>query len=242
MSGCSTRRVKQVLASLLAIGAAASLSVSGTEAILTSQETNAGSTVASGTLTLGNQVDSGTICYSYAGPSSPGNQNGGCDALFSASSQNYPGGSTTARVTITDAGSIGVGDLTVYMPSCVAQATPGAGSLAGGGDPCSYVTDGSGTPDGPLLSIEETDSSGNPLFCWYPDDASGACSSTFSQDDWLGIFAQYVNTPALALDLGAGPAAGQSRYFDISVGLPANADPSLQGEEGLFSLTWHATT
>ena len=236
-----TRTLKKVLLSLLAIGAAASLSVSGTYAILSSSETNANSTIASGTLTFGNTVGTGTTCYSY-GPSSTTNQNPNCTALFSSSALSYPGGSQTTSVTIANNGSVAIAKLSVYMSSCVAQTSPGAGTQAGGGDPCSYITDSLGNADGPLLSIQETDSLGNATYCWYPDGASGTCSPTYSQDDWFGIAAQYINTLSGAKSLGGGPAAGQSRYFKITVGLPPNADPTLQGEEALFSLAWHVTT
>lgn len=239
MRKSSTRTLRKILLSLLAIGGAASLSVSGTYAILLSEETNSGSTVASGTLTFGNTVGTGTTCYTYGGPSSPGNVNGNCAALLSGSTEYYPGDSASATVTITNNGSLPIGDLVVYMPSCTVQTTPGASGHTGGGDPCSYITDGLGNPDGPLLSIQETSPTS---YCWYPDGAPGACSPSFPQDDWFGIFAQYVNTPPAALDLGPGPGPGQSRTFTITVALPANADPRLQGEQALFSLAWHATT
>lgn len=235
----STRTLKKILLSLVAIGAAASLSVSGTYAILSSADTNASSTVASGTLTFGNTVNTGTTCYSYGSPSSSANQNPTCSPLFSSSTLVYPGSSGSAAVTIANNGSIGIGDLSVYMPSCAAQASPGAGTLAGGGDPCSYINAG-GVWDGPLLSIQETDSSGTATFCWWPDDAAGTCNP--SAFDWFAYMAQGINTSSGATSLGAGPAAGQSRYFKITVSLPANADPTLQGEEALFSLAWHVTT
>jgi hypothetical protein len=238
----SNRTLKRVLLSLMAIGAASSLSVGGTFAILKSEETNASSTVASGTLTFSNTVGTGTACYSYGGPSSPSNQNASCATLFPSPSLLYPGSTASASLTITNNGSVGIGDLAVYMPTCTSQASPGAGANAHGGDPCSYLTDGVGNPDGPLLRIQETNSVGSPTYCWYPDAAAGACSPSYTQDDWFGIMAQYINTQGGALDLGAGPAASSSRYFTITVGLPSNADATLQGEEALFSLAWHVTT
>ena len=235
-----TRTLKRALASLVAVGALGSLSVSGTYAILTSEETNAGSTVSAGTLTFGNSVDGGATCYSYAGPSSPGNVNGSCSALLSSATQHYPGDTATSTVRIANNGSLDIADLGVYMPSCTSAATPGAGSNAGGGDPCSYITDGGGNPTGPYFSIQETDSSGNPTTCWYPVPGAGACAAY--PDDTLFIFADGVASAAAALDLGAGPAHGQSRYFAITVQLPTNADPRLQGQQAVFSLAWHATT
>ncbi len=227
-----------MLLSLLAVGGAASLSVSGTYAILTSATTNSASSIASGTLTFGNQVNTGTVCYSY-GSGSSNNVNSSCSALVSNSTLQYPGSSATATVTITNNGSVGISDLKVYMPSCSGTASPGAGALAGGGNPCGYLS-GGGYWTGLLFSIEETSTpGGTPTYCWYPDQASGACSG--SSYDWLAFMSGFSSV-SNALDFGSGPAAGQSRYFTITVGLPTHADSTLQGEEALFSLAWHGTS
>lgn len=227
-----------MLLSLLAIGGAASFSVSGTYAILTSAMTSKGSSIASGTLTFGNQVNTGTTCYSY-GSGSSNNTNSSCSALVSNSTLRYPGSSASATVTITNNGSVGIGDLQVYMPSCSGQASPGAGAQAGGGDPCGYLY-GGGQWTGLLFSIEETSTpGGTPTYCWYPDQAAGACSG--SSYDWLAFMSGFSSV-SNALDFGAGPASGQARYFTITVGLPSQADPTLQGEEALFSLAWHVTS
>ena len=50
-----------------------------------------------------------------------------------------------------------------------------------------------------------------------------------------------LNTVTSALDVGAGPAAGATRYFKLGMQLPTNASNTLQGEEALFALTWHMT-
>lgn len=230
----STRGLKKVLLSLIVVGAASSFSVGGTFAILKSEETNAGSTVATGTLTFSNTVGTGTACTSNTGSS---NVNTSCSTLYASPSLLYPGQSETSTVTIANTGSVPIGSVSVYMPSCTYQASPGAGTNAGGGDPCSSTV-----TDGPLLSIEEDTSTGTPIHCWWPDQAAGACSSSFTQNDWFGIVATYKNTATATIAAGSGPAAGASRYFKVTVGLPANANPTLQGEEALFTLTWHVTT
>ena len=67
----STWLVKKILASLLVVGALSSLTVGGTFALLNSQESNATSSIASGTLTFSNLVNTGTACFSSHAPWKP---------------------------------------------------------------------------------------------------------------------------------------------------------------------------
>ncbi len=223
----STWRLKKILASLIAIGALSSVTVTGTFALLTSQEQNTGSSVASGTLTFSNTVGTGTACLSYSGPASPGNVNTGCDALITSATQNYPGVAIApVKVTIANNGSLDASSLSVYMPSCTAAATPGA-PAPGGANPCAS--------GGAQLYIQETNSTGTATACRYP---SGPVTCAFAANT-LQLFAANANTVTSALNLGAGPAHGQSRYFQIGLELPGSASNALQGEEAVFALTWH---
>ena len=74
------RSLKTLLAALIVIGSICCVTVSGTYAVFTSQETNVAGTIASGTLTLQNSVNGGTACTSYGG-SDAQNYNTGCTAL-----------------------------------------------------------------------------------------------------------------------------------------------------------------
>lgn len=226
-SSSSTWLLKKILASLIVIGALGSVTVTGTFALLTSQETNARSTIASGTLTFDDTVNSGTDCYSYGGPASPGNVNDSCQALFTSATLNYPGAPATATVKITNNGSI-ASSLSVYMPSCTAGSSPGAPS-PGGGNPC-----GAG---GALFYVQETTTAGTK--CWYPSSAT-ACA--FTAGYTLQTFVANYNATASALPLGGGSAPAQVRTFQIGIELPSTASNSLQGEEAVFGLTWHMTT
>jgi hypothetical protein len=220
--------VKQILATLLLVGGLSSLTVGGTFALLSSQESNAHGFVSSGTLTLGNTVGTtGTTCFSY-GAGSTLNVNNACDALFTTATQNYPGVPATVKVTITNNGSVDASDLSVYMPSCANAVTPGA-PAPGGGNPCAA--------GGDQFYIQETDASWNPTTCRF----LGSSPCTFSADS-LNLFSANASTPATALDLGAGPAHGQSRYFVIGMQLPSNASNTLQGQTAQFGLTWHLTS
>lgn len=225
----STWLLKKVLATMIVIGALGSVTAGGTFALLNSQESNPGGTVASGTLTFSNTVNTNSACFSYNGPASPGNVNTGCDALFTSASLNYPGTPLTAKVTIANNGSLDASDLSVYMPSCTAVATPGA-PTPGGGDPCAA--------GGAQLYLQETDASWTPTACRFPSGA-GACAFVA---DALSVFAANYTSTATALDLGAGPAHGQSRYFIVGLQLPSNASNTLQGQAAQFGLTWHSTS
>jgi predicted ribosomally synthesized peptide with SipW-like signal peptide len=226
----STWRLKKILASLIAIGALSSVTVTGTFALLSSQETSTGSSVASGTLTFSNTVGTGTACLSYSGPASPGNVNTGCDALITSATLNYPGVALTpVKVTIANNGSLDAASLSVYMPSCTAAATPGAPS-PGGANPCAA--------GGAQFTIQETNSAGVATACRYP---SGPVTCVFSANS-LQLFAANANTVTSAVNLGSGPAHGQSRYFLIGLELPSTAGNALQGEEAVFALTWHVST
>ena len=228
--GSSTWRLKKMLAALIVFGALSSVTATGTFALLNSEERNTHSGVASGTLTFDNVVNTGTACFSYGGPSSPGNVNTSCQALITSATLNYPGVAITpVKVTITNDGSIDAGDLSVYMPSCTAAATPGA-PAPGGADPCAT--------NGAQFYIQETTSTGTPTQCWFPS-AVGACSFAASS---LHVFAANVNTTTSALDLGKGPAHATARYFLIGMQLPSTAGNALQGEAAVFGLTWHMST
>jgi hypothetical protein len=231
--GCSGRTsstwlLKKVLASMILLGALSSLTVGGTFAILNSQESNAKSSVASGTLTFNNLVNAGTACFSYGGPASPGNVNNACAALFTSATQNYPGVPITAKVTITNNGSLDASHLSVYMPSCTSGVTPGA-PAPGGGNPCAS--------GGAQFYIQETDASWVATTCRFPS-AAGAC--VFNANS-LNTFATNASSAAGALDLGAGPAHGQARYFMVGMQLPSSASNTLQGQAAQFGLTWHLT-
>ena len=213
----------------MVIGALTSVTVSGTFALLTSQESNARSAIASGTLTFSNTVSTGSACFSYGGPSSPGNVNSSCQALITSATLNYPGTAAVVPVKITNDGSLDAAGLSVYMPSCTMAATPGAPS-PGGANPCAV--------NGAQFYLQETDSTGTPTTCWFPS-SPGAC--TFAANS-LQQFAANVNTTSSALSLGSGPAHGQVRYFQVGLQLPVDASNSLQGEAAVFALTWHAST
>jgi hypothetical protein len=220
--------LKKVLLSMIVLGSLSFLTVTGAFALLNAETRNIGATFASGTLTFGNKVNAGTLCYSYGGPVSPGNVNSSCGALFTSATQMYPGTPATSQVTIANNGSLDA-KLSVYMPSCTSVATPGAPS-PGGADPCGSA--------GARFYIQETDLSFTPTTCRFPA-AAGTCSFNANS---LFFFKSNASTAPTAFDLGTGPIHGQSRYFLIGMQLPSTASNALQGQEALFSLTWRVST
>lgn len=240
----SSASLKLVLALLIAIGGLGSITVSGTYALLLSGETNANSTIASGTLTLVNTVGA-SICNSY-GAGSSGNVNNACSTLMTSSTLRYPGAAAaTAQVRIKDNGSLDAAHLSVFMPSCTMTTSPGATGHTNGGNPCTAQFTAS-VPTGVQMTIQETDSLGTATTCWYPVNAAGTCLSAAGYagaiPNSFGSFATYATSAASSLDLGAGPAHDQTRYFVVSVFLPTNASNTLQGEQANFDMTWRVST
>lgn len=262
----SNRSLKTLLAGLIVIGGISCVTVSGTLAMFTSQESNVSGTIASGTLTLQNAVNGGGACTSY-GAADAQNQNAGCTALMTSSTTSYPvAGRQTVqtKVAITDNGSLDATDLTLYMPSCNpsfttspgSYTTPGA-TVVGGGNACMPLSDSSSSPaeDGLQMTIEETTDStyGTIKDCWWDGDLTltttpyaGACTGAPSYStnilNSFGNFAQNATNSSAVLDFGAGPKAGATRYFLVTITMPTNASNTLQGEEAIFDLTWRVST
>ncbi|HVU76161.1 MAG TPA: hypothetical protein VHC67_01170 [Gaiellaceae bacterium] len=220
-----TWQLKKVLLSMLVVGGLSMFTIAGTFASLNSESSNAHGTIQSGTLTLGNKVGTASACFSYTAAT---NDNAGCDALFTSSTLQYPGGAAyTAHVTVSNTGSIAGSNLALYMPSCNGSgvtASPGAPS-PGGGNPCAA--------GGLQLTIAETDSSFANPSCVFPN-FGGACVVAANT---LAFMATKKDTAHL-YSLNEGLAVGQTRYYTISLQLPSTAANSLQGEEAVFDLTW----
>jgi len=247
----SRRTLKKLLLSLVAIGVLGSITTGGTYAVFQNEESNLNSNTASGTLTLSNQVNSGTVCISQngSGTVASGTENyntkesspasAGCDALVTASTLEYPGTLATIHVTVRNTGSVNGAKLYVFMPGasagagCVQSTTTGA-TVVNGGNPC-----GATHPD--LFYIEEDNSSWVAQKCQYPA-GSGACSITGggSLYDFSQNYYKYAGAKLdLGSDLTATPALQAQEYRYFTIGIEEGTDNSLQGETATFSLTWH---
>lgn len=237
----STRTIKKLLLSLIAIGILGLFTTGGVYAVFVTESGNPSSIVGSATFTMNNTVAGGTACASSA---AAGNSNTGCDKIVTSASiadAHLPGALKTVAVDIQNAGTTQAYDLWVSMPG----ASAGAGcssadnafaTIHGGGNACGATT-------GDLFYIQENDGLGSPIRCWYPAGA-GACA--IGGGGTLNDFSMnyYFNgTSGGKLDLGTdgsarhGLAAGSTRHFVI--GLQENTDNSMQGETATFSLLWH---
>lgn len=221
--------LKKMLFSLSVVGALSCFTITSTFALLNSESQNNRGTISSGTLTFTNKVNANTACSSY-GAGSSGNANTACDALFSNATLMYPGTPATQNVTIRNDGSVDGSALSFFMPSCSVVTSPGA-PTPGGANPC-----GSG---GAQIYIQEMDSTFTTIVgCVFPT-TGGACSFLANTMSYLSSVA---TSAASAVSIGGGPAHNASRYFLVGVQLPSGASNTLQGEEALFSLTWHLST
>jgi hypothetical protein len=234
----------------MAAGALATLTTGGTFAIFKNEEANGGNLAASGTLTLSDQVGSGTVCVTQSA-SSNNNFNTGCSPIFtSADPYYYPGTYTTVHVTITNTGSVKGKALYVWMPStpgCTVTTTVSAGvdPNPGGGNPCASGGDA-------LYIQEDTDATFTTAKeCWYPGPTATACTTptTGSLYDFSAHYTGYGAGLMLEIPLsngklapGSGIAAQSSRYFVVGIAIPAGASNALQDEAANFPLTWHLET
>ena len=117
-------RTKKALLVMLAIGAAAYFGLSGTFASFSAETSNLGSGISSGTLTMSDQVNTGTACLSMNGASQD-NINAGCGAALTVSNiaPGMFGPTQTAKITIQNTGSIDASKLYLYAPSVNAKLT-----------------------------------------------------------------------------------------------------------------------
>ena len=228
----AARHAKKALLTLLVVGALGSVTVQRTYALFSTEEQNAGGTLASGTITLNATVGVRSPCYSYQGS---GNVQPTCDPLFTDTSgtENYPGEPRSVGVEITNGGSIAAGDLGLYSPgACTAVNTTSYTGTPHAGDPCAA--------GGLQIHVEETDSGGTATRCWYPlGVATAACGSNWGD---LASFRSAYSSGSGGLHFAAGPAAQQSRYFRVSLQVPSTADNSYQARGAQFALAFHMTS
>jgi hypothetical protein len=122
-------RTKKVLLLMMAIGAAAYFGLSGTFASFSAETSNLGSSVASGTLTMSDQVNAGTICLSANGVV---NVNTNCAQVLNLTNVAPGGVSAAAQVTIKNTGSLDASKLYLFAPYVNSTLTTQVLSGAGG--------------------------------------------------------------------------------------------------------------
>lgn len=110
---------KRVLMLMLAIGIVAYGGGAGTFSTFSAETSNVNSSVASGTLTMSDQVNTGTACLSSSAVSSDNYQSGAsgaCDAALTLTNQAPGVFGGSAKITIANTGSIDASQLLLYAP------------------------------------------------------------------------------------------------------------------------------
>ena len=148
-------KTKKVLLAVMAIAAAAYLGTGGTFATFSADTSNSGDSIASGTLTMDNQVNSGTLCLSANGAV---NSNPNCDKVVNITNV-APGvftSTSTASVTIRNTGTIDATNFYLSAPYVNSTLT----------SPVS-VTVGSNSATLQLSGLEGTVASGDTIRLTY---------------------------------------------------------------------------
>jgi hypothetical protein len=222
---------RKVLLSLGVVAGIGALAGAGTFATFTAQTTNPTNTFANGTLVLSNTVGSGSACLSTAGGDTDSNANGSCDTLFSLSVQ-APGDSSTADLTLENAGSLAASALKVFSASCT-DADASGEDFNGTGSPCDTVQ---------LYIQQYSDAFTTASGCLY----GGATGNTCDFSDTGKTLSAFVTAhPDLAGGLSAGALAASggadTTWIRIGVKLPSTADNTLQGRAASLAFNWHIT-
>ncbi|MCW2965862.1 MAG: hypothetical protein JWO17_3114 [Actinomycetia bacterium] len=122
-------RAKKGLLLLMAIGTAAYFGLSGTFASFSAETSNLGSGIASGTLTMSDQVNAGTMCLSANGVV---NANTNCTKVLNLTNVAPGGINAAAQVTIQNTGSLDASKLYLFAPYVNSTLTTQVLSGAGG--------------------------------------------------------------------------------------------------------------
>lgn len=231
------RRRGRTLLSLVVVAELLTIGVHGTLASLTSGTANPGSTVSAGTLTLSTTAGA-TTCQSWTGSTAQNNINTTCTALPIGAGPWYPGQQATVTVAVKNTGSLGAGDLSLYMPTCTPSQLTTPGNVA------SFC-------DGVAFTIEEVTSANAAIACFTPTVAVGACTpspSNYTSSAQVGgpgtltYFAYYHANSANRVALGT-LAAGATRYFQLGFQVITASSPSIgnyyQNVTGTIGITWH---
>jgi hypothetical protein len=201
----------RLLLTLMVLIASASL-LTGTAATLNSTTVNPGSSFTAGKLILSNQVLNRNPCLSEGTRVS-------CDALFPGVL--VPGTPATAKVTITNLGTLPVTAFSIWSTACKNQDAPG--SSHGDGDVCAHT----------WLTIHDD----NHDVCYFPARADGACATAAhaSFDDFIS---RYSESQPLALSpdhLGGGNVYTLTATIDPAMG------NELQNRSGNLDFIWEIT-
>lgn len=232
---------------MMIVGSLGSVISAGTFASFNASTTST-SSFASGSLVLGNQKGTASMCLSNGGSiaadgntppiGSPSvtstdlNTNLACDSLINVTVRK-PSESAIIDLTLKNHGDL-PGELSGYAASACTSAFAAGQVYDGGGDPCGALQ----------LTVQRYASATNRTsnlttggICVYGGNQNGQTCS-FDAGKTLAQFR--TDTQIVPLALGT-VAAGASVYLRISILLPVGASNSLQGRQSGFDFTWQLT-
>jgi hypothetical protein len=219
-------RITMSIALLLAL---VGFSASATVANFSAETKNPTNAFATGTLVLSNKVSSNTACLSTAGGSTDTNVNNACDTLLSLSAKK-PGDSSSANLTLLNAGTLAASALKLYTSACT-DANASGETYHGTGSACGNVQ----------LTIQQWTSNtfATPSACIYGGvTVANTCDFTDTTKT-VGAYATAHTGSVNAQTIGSGLAASASAYFTVAVQMPSSAGNSFQGRSASVDFTWH---
>jgi len=237
------RNLKKLLVTSIIVASLGTLAT-GTFASFTAQTGNPANTFASGSLVLDFNnttfpppaVPNATDCLSTGGGNTNTNSNV-CATLVSAGIKK-PGDSVTAKLALTNRGSLPITNLMAYSPVVTAPKPCLDGNAA------AETYHGTGAACGKIVFyIQETNAAFAPSACQWGGAVGVTCDFTTDPTRTLDAWSNGApghSTPATALNMGA-LAAGATRYFIVGMSLPASADNTYQGVAATMDLDWYAT-
>lgn len=216
----------KLMVSTMVLAAVGTLA-SGTLASFNATTTNAGNTFQTGTLALSDNVAAQT-CLSYGALDaqsqfSNNNSNGTCNTVAFAAAAKPGDPAATANFTLKNVGSLAGATMKVAGSACAT--TNNAESFHGAGDLCGQLA----------FAVQEmTDATfATNKQCLYPNTNLGACGAT----NTITAF-QTASPVSSATGLAKAGAAGDTRYFQVQIQLPAASGNQFQGRVATFTLTW----
>jgi hypothetical protein len=207
------------LSVLLGVGAVGLIATSAAD--FNAQTDNA-STFASGTLVLSDARTGGTTCLSTGGATTDTNSNGtGCDDLIAATIQKPGGAATTRVVTVRNVGSLAASSFHLFANTACVSSNAIPETYHGTGDICTAIA----------LTIHDDTNN----WCYYPTNATGAC--TIAGASTLATFSTAYPSDTTPLVLSTTALSG-GIAFTIGTQLVSTATNPMQGRAASINLGW----
>lgn len=238
---------RKLLLALLLLSLTGSAFGAGTFASFTASTTNVGSTFASGSLVLSNEVATAGACFSSGDTDTIGDgatdanedelapNSGTCDALFDGLAANAPGDFAEVNLTLENVGNVDGNTIVGEATACAPGDAPETGGAAsetiyhGLGDPCGYFT----------IQVQEYSDATRllPSKCLYPAGVVTCLTAN--------TLTQFVTDTALApmeVNTAADVLPNTPRYLKVRIDFPESGTPGAEnqymGRTAAFGVLW----